>query len=116
MGHLIQRNRAARRAQLTELALDRRTPRAFMAPRPVSEWFYRAEPRVKSREAVPETIDADVTLALLLAEPLLIRRPLMSIRRALHSPLQCGHGARLHRARRARTGPGHAARRLRRSD
>ncbi|MGF6304987.1 MULTISPECIES: ArsC/Spx/MgsR family protein [Paraburkholderia] len=48
-----------------------------MAPRPVSERFYRAAPRIKSSEVVPETIDANVALALLLAEPLLIRRPLM---------------------------------------
>nr|WP_318290158.1 hypothetical protein [Paraburkholderia sp. BL8N3] len=66
-----------RRAQPTELVLDRRTLQAFMAPRPVSEWFYRAAPRIKSSEVVPETIDDNVALALLPAEPLLIRRPLM---------------------------------------
>ena len=50
---------------------------AFIAPLPVSEWFNRAAPRIKSGEVVPETLDADAALALLLAEPLLIRRPLM---------------------------------------
>jgi nitrogenase-associated protein len=50
---------------------------AFLAPLPVAEWFNRAAPRVKSGEIVPEQSDADSALALLLAEPLLIRRPLM---------------------------------------
>jgi nitrogenase-associated protein len=50
---------------------------AFLAPLPVAEWFNRAAPRVKSGEVVPEQLDRDTALALLLAEPLLIRRPLM---------------------------------------
>jgi nitrogenase-associated protein len=50
---------------------------AFLAPLPVAQWFNRAAPRVKSGEIVPEQLDADSALLLLLAEPLLIRRPLM---------------------------------------
>jgi len=50
---------------------------AFLAPLPVAQWFNRAAPRVKSGEVAPEALDADTALALLLAEPLLIRRPLM---------------------------------------
>ena len=50
---------------------------AFMAPLPVAQWFNRAAPRVKRGEIVPEQLDVDAALALLLAEPLLIRRPLM---------------------------------------
>ncbi|WP_428422290.1 hypothetical protein [Methylibium sp.] len=50
---------------------------AFLAPLPVAQWFNRAAPRVKSGEIVPEQLDAPSALALLLAEPLLIRRPLM---------------------------------------
>jgi nitrogenase-associated protein len=50
---------------------------AFLAPLPVSDWFNRAAPRVKSGEIVPERLDAGLALGLLLAEPLLIRRPLM---------------------------------------
>lgn len=49
----------------------------FLAPLPVAQWFNRAAPRVKSGEVLPEQLDADTALALLLAEPLLIRRPLM---------------------------------------
>jgi len=49
----------------------------FLAPLPVPQWFNRAAPRVKSGEVVPEQLEAQAALALLLAEPLLIRRPLM---------------------------------------
>jgi nitrogenase-associated protein len=50
---------------------------AFLAPLPVAQWFNRAAPRVKSGEVVPERLDAESAVALLLGEPLLIRRPLM---------------------------------------
>ena len=49
----------------------------FFGNRPVAEWFNRASPRVKSGEVVPEALDADTALTLMLAEPLLIRRPLI---------------------------------------
>jgi len=52
---------------------------AFLAPLPVAQWFNRAAPRVKSGQIVPEALSADAALALLLAEPLLIRRPLMAL-------------------------------------
>ncbi len=51
---------------------------AFLAPWPVAQWFNRAAPRVKSGEVVPEALDTAAALALLLADPLLIRRPLMA--------------------------------------
>ena len=51
----------------------------FLAPLPVAEWFNPAAPRVKSGEVLPQTLDADAAMALLLAEPLLIRRPLMAL-------------------------------------
>jgi nitrogenase-associated protein len=50
---------------------------AFLGPLPIADWFNRAAPRVKSGEVQPETLNVDSALALLLAEPLLIRRPLM---------------------------------------
>ena len=50
---------------------------AFLDPLPVADWFNRAAPRVKSGEVVPEALERGSALALLLAEPLLIRRPLM---------------------------------------
>jgi nitrogenase-associated protein len=52
---------------------------SFMTGLPTSQWFNRASPRVKSGEIVPELISADKAMALLLADPLLIRRPLMQV-------------------------------------
>lgn len=51
--------------------------RGFFGVTPVAAWFNRASPRVKSGEIVPEEIDASTALALMLDEPLLIRRPLV---------------------------------------
>lgn len=51
--------------------------RGFFGTRPVAEWFNRNAPKVKSGEVVPEALDAESAMALLLAEPLLIRRPLL---------------------------------------
>lgn len=50
---------------------------AFLQPLPVAQWFNRAAPRIKSGALVPDTLDQDAALQLLLAEPLLIRRPLL---------------------------------------
>ena len=50
---------------------------AFFGNRPVAEWFNRAAPKIKSGEIVPEEIDAETALAMMRAEPLLIRRPLI---------------------------------------
>ena len=51
--------------------------RAFFGARPVSEWFNKSSPRVKSGEVRPEALDEAAALTLMLADPLLIRRPLM---------------------------------------
>jgi nitrogenase-associated protein len=51
--------------------------RGFFGARPVVEWFNRNAPKVKSGQVVPEALDATAAMALLLAEPLLIRRPLL---------------------------------------
>ncbi|ACK50710.1 nitrogenase-associated protein [Methylocella silvestris BL2] len=49
----------------------------FFGDKPVAEWFNKAAPRVKSGEVNPQGLDAGAAIALMLAEPLLIRRPLM---------------------------------------
>ena len=51
----------------------------FLAGRPVADWFNRAAPAVKSGEVDPERLDAEAALALLLASPILIRRPLIRL-------------------------------------
>ncbi len=51
----------------------------FFGNRPVAEWFNRAAPKVKSGEIIPEELDADMALAMMRAEPILIRRPLIEV-------------------------------------
>lgn len=51
--------------------------KSFFGSRPVAEWFNRSAPRVKSGDVVPEELDEITALAALLADPLLIRRPLL---------------------------------------
>lgn len=53
--------------------------RAFFGDLPVAQWFNPAAPRVKSGEVDPTAYDAQTALAMMLAEPLLIRRPLMEV-------------------------------------
>jgi nitrogenase-associated protein len=53
------------------------TLRPFFGARPVAEWFNRSSPRVKSGEVLPEALDEEGALTLMLADALLIRRPLM---------------------------------------
>jgi nitrogenase-associated protein len=55
------------------------TLRPFLAGAAVADWFNRTAPRVKSGEVVPEALTAEAALALLLADPLLIRRPLLQV-------------------------------------
>lgn len=51
--------------------------RGFFGDMPVASWFNPAAPRVKSGEIDPLALGPDDALALMLAEPLLIRRPLI---------------------------------------
>ena len=70
-GHRLQRHNLLTHCWTAESLL------AYLAPLSVAAWFNRAAPRVKAGEIVPEALTAADALALLLAEPLLIRRPLM---------------------------------------
>lgn len=51
----------------------------FFGDTPVAQWFNPSAPRVKSGEVNPDAETADSALAMMLAEPLLIRRPLMEV-------------------------------------
>lgn len=53
--------------------------RAFFGTMPVRQWFNPAAPQVKSGEIDPAALDEPSTLALLLKEPILIRRPLIEV-------------------------------------
>ncbi|MCK9258431.1 MAG: hypothetical protein RBT39_11170 [Azoarcus sp.] len=52
---------------------------AFFGARPVREWFNPAAPAVKAGTVVPTDFSAEAALARLVAEPLLIRRPLIEV-------------------------------------
>jgi len=52
---------------------------SFFGQRPVAEWFNPSNPRVKNGEICPVTITPEQALRLMLAEPLLIVRPLMQV-------------------------------------
>lgn len=51
----------------------------FFGDRPVAEWFNPSNPRVKFGELVPGEIAPQAALAMMVAEPLLIVRPLMQV-------------------------------------
>ena len=51
--------------------------RPFFADKPVVEWFNYTAPRVKSGAVDPAVLDETAALALMVNEPLLIRRPLI---------------------------------------
>lgn len=51
--------------------------RSYFGDQPVAAWLNRSAVRVKSGEIVPERLSAEEAMALLLADPALIRRPLI---------------------------------------
>jgi len=53
--------------------------RGFFGETPVASWFNPAAPRIKSGEVKPAEIDAASAIALMLDDPLLIRRPLIDV-------------------------------------
>ncbi|MCF8479312.1 MAG: hypothetical protein K9H25_02660 [Rhodospirillum sp.] len=53
--------------------------RPYFGDTPLPTWFNRANPQVKSGEIDPATLTEAQALALMVANPLLIRRPLMEV-------------------------------------
>jgi len=51
----------------------------FFGDRPVAEWFNPSNPRVKAGELVPAEVAPQEALTMMVAEPLLIVRPLMQV-------------------------------------
>ena len=70
-GHTVQAKNLKTEAWTADRLL------AFLGQLPVADWFNRAAPAVKSGEIMPENLGFEDALHLLLANPLLIRRPLM---------------------------------------
>lgn len=53
--------------------------RPFFGDLPVKEWFNYTAPRIKSGDVNPEFLDENTALELMIADPLLIRRPLIQV-------------------------------------
>lgn len=51
----------------------------FLDGLPVNTWFNRSARRIKDGEIDPDTLDTESAWALLLADPILVRRPLVKI-------------------------------------
>ncbi|MGD0961194.1 MAG: ArsC/Spx/MgsR family protein [Methylomonas sp.] len=64
--------------------------RSFFGDTPVADWFNRSAPAVKNGEIIPEAVNEQQAIALMIADPILIRRPLLEAggrRRAGFDPL-----------------------------
>ena len=64
---------------LLEFPFTREELRSFFGALPVVQWFNQLAPRVQSGELDIASMDEDQALDAMLADPLLIRRPLMEI-------------------------------------
>jgi nitrogenase-associated protein len=53
--------------------------RPFFGSKPLPEWFNVSSPRMKSGAVKPDELTPDAALAMMIADPLLIRRPLMQV-------------------------------------
>jgi nitrogenase-associated protein len=53
--------------------------RQFLEGKPLREWFNATSPRLKSGEIEPDQLTPETALAMMLEDPLLIRRPLMQV-------------------------------------
>jgi len=53
--------------------------RAFFGRLPVAAWFNNSAPAVKNGEIQPELLNEQQAMVLMLANPLLIRRPLLQV-------------------------------------
>jgi nitrogenase-associated protein len=53
--------------------------RPYFGSKPLPEWFNVSSPRVKSGAVRPGELTPDSALAMMVADPLLIRRPLMRV-------------------------------------
>ncbi|MBI5165792.1 MAG: arsenate reductase family protein [Magnetospirillum sp.] len=74
---LLQSGHVVEPRDILATAWTAETLRPFFADLPVAAWFNRAAPRVKSGAVVPEDLSAEQAMTLMLADPLLIRRPLI---------------------------------------
>jgi nitrogenase-associated protein len=55
------------------------TLRPFFGTLPITAWFNPSAPRIRSGEVNPAQVDEETALNLMIADPLLIRRPLLQV-------------------------------------
>lgn len=53
--------------------------RLFFQGLPKNDWFNSSAPQIKSGEIQPDRLDSENTLSQMIANPILIRRPLMQV-------------------------------------
>jgi nitrogenase-associated protein len=53
--------------------------RLFFGHQAITECFNRTAPAIKSGEVIPEELNAETTLTLMVEQPILIRRPLLQV-------------------------------------
>ncbi len=53
--------------------------RKYFGDKPVKDWFNYTAPAVKSGEVVPDKMDAEAALNAMVAQPILIKRPLIQV-------------------------------------
>ena len=64
---------------LLQLEMTKEELYSYLKDRSPQEWFNPNAPKIKSGEINPKDFSSEEALALLLREPILIRRPLMSL-------------------------------------
>ncbi len=67
-----------------------KTLRPFFGDQPVSDWFNKSAVKVKSGEIDPACFDEAAALTVLIAEPVLIRRPLLRTLQGMAAGFQPG--------------------------
>ena len=80
-------NKAGHRLIVRNLLLEPWTPsrlRPFFGSLPVTQWFNTTAPAIKTGLVVPQNLDAETALELMVLDPLLIRRPLIQVDNLRH--------------------------------
>jgi nitrogenase-associated protein len=79
--------KAGHRLIVRNLLLEPWTPsrlRPFFGSLPVTQWFNTTAPAIKTGLVVPQNLDAETALELMVLDPLLIRRPLIQVDNLRH--------------------------------
>lgn len=73
---------AGHRLRVHNLLAEPWTPerlKPFFGDRPIPDWFNPTAPSIKAGEIDPQQLDVETALALMVEQPILVRRPLMQV-------------------------------------